>query len=58
MLATVDWLVDREGVQPELLAIRNALAHWPGGRDAGERKLRLFDDRMLGLALERLATAA
>lgn len=58
LLATVDWLIVREGVKPEPLEIRDALAYWPGGRDAGERKLRLFDDRMLGLALQRLATAA
>ncbi len=56
LLATVDWLVAREGVEPELQAVRDALAHWPGGRSAGERKLRLFDDRMLGLALERLSS--
>jgi hypothetical protein len=30
------------------------LARWPAGPDAAERKLRLFNDRLIGLALERL----
>jgi O-acetyl-ADP-ribose deacetylase (regulator of RNase III) len=57
LLATVDWLVHRQGTAPEAAALRSELARWPGGRAAGERKLRLFDERLLGLALERLARA-
>lgn len=55
LLATVDWLLSREGRRAELDDIKAGLAAWPGGAGAGERKLRIFDDRMLGLALERLA---
>ncbi len=51
LLATVDWLL-HEGRRPELEDIRDGLKNWPGG--AGDRKLRLFDDRMLKLAIERL----
>ena len=43
---------------PALDDLEAALGPWPGGPGAGERKLRLFDDRLLsllGLALERLA---
>jgi hypothetical protein len=54
LLATVDWLPAREGRHPELEEVKAALAEWPGGRDAGKRKLEIFDDRLLGLALERL----
>lgn len=54
LLATVDWLLSRERVEPSVPALRRALAAWPGGAGAGERKARIFDDRMLGLALERL----
>lgn len=55
LLATVDWLLHEEGCAPTVPALKAALAAWPGGSGAGERKLRLFDDRRLALALERLA---
>ena len=54
LLATVDWLLSREGVSPEPVAIRRALRDWKGGEDAAERKERLFDDRALSLALAQL----
>ena len=54
LLATVDWLLSRERLSPELASIKAGLKRWPGGPDAGDRKLRLFDDRMLLLAIERL----
>ncbi len=54
LLATVDWLVVREGCEPDVAAIRRALDSWPGGRAAGRRKRQLFDDRMIELALERV----
>ncbi len=54
LLATVDWLLAREGVPPTVPAVREGLRHWRGGPDAGARKDRLFDDRALSIALERL----
>jgi hypothetical protein len=57
LLSTVDWLLTREGVTPTVPALREGLRHWPGGADAAERKDRLFDDRALGIALERLNRA-
>ena len=54
LLATVDWLIQREGCEASLSGIREGLAQWPAGPDAAERKLRLFNDRLIGLALERL----
>jgi O-acetyl-ADP-ribose deacetylase (regulator of RNase III) len=54
LLATVDWLLAREGVPPTVPAVREGLRHWRGGPDAAARKDRLFDDRALGIALERL----
>ena len=56
LLATVDWLVAHEGCAPTLPAVREGLQRWPD--NAGERKQRLFDDRMLGIALERLTVTA
>ena len=55
LLATVDWLSSREGAEADVSSVRSALARWPAGRDAAERKQRLFDDRMIGVALSRLA---
>jgi O-acetyl-ADP-ribose deacetylase (regulator of RNase III) len=54
LLATVDWLMTREGCAPTPSAIRTALAAWPASKAAARRKLRLFDDRLLSLAIERL----
>ncbi|GAB4276102.1 MAG: macro domain-containing protein [Deferrisomatales bacterium] len=58
LLATVDWLVAEQHCEPSVPAIRHCLADWPGGPQARRRKERLFDERLLGLALERLSTAA
>lgn len=54
LLASVDWLLAREGVAPTVPALREGLREWRGGPDAAARKDRLFDDRALGIALERL----
>ena len=54
LLATVDWLVTHEGCGADEAAIRHALDAWPGGRTAGQRKQRLFDNRMIDLALDRV----
>jgi O-acetyl-ADP-ribose deacetylase (regulator of RNase III) len=54
LLATVDWLLQKEAAEPELSSLREGLRHWPAGADAGQRKLRIFDDRLLGLALKRI----
>lgn len=58
LLATVDWLLAREAVEPNIPALREGLSHWQGGQGAAARKARLFDDRALGIALERLTTPA
>jgi O-acetyl-ADP-ribose deacetylase (regulator of RNase III) len=55
LLATVDWLIEREGAEPTISGIRSALHKWPAGAAAAERKLRLFNDRFLKLALDQLA---
>lgn len=31
LLATVDWLINKEGVEPTIPAIREGLKHWPAG---------------------------
>jgi O-acetyl-ADP-ribose deacetylase (regulator of RNase III) len=54
LLATVDWLVNDAAVEPNVRAVRERLASWPGGKTAGERKLRLFEDRTIEIALSSL----
>lgn len=58
LLATVDWLLSEEGVEATVPAVKAGLSEWPGGKPAGQRKLALFDDRMIELALDRLAMPA
>jgi O-acetyl-ADP-ribose deacetylase (regulator of RNase III) len=57
LLATVDWLVNSAAVEPNVAAVRERLASWPGAKTAGERKLRLFEDRTIEIALSSLADA-
>jgi O-acetyl-ADP-ribose deacetylase (regulator of RNase III) len=54
LLATTDWLLHQMRVEPTVDSLRAGLTGWPGGKGAGARKLKLFNDRMLGLALSRL----
>ena len=55
LLATVDWVIAREGVSVTLSTVRAAIAAWPFDDDAARRKARLFDDRLIELALQRLS---
>jgi O-acetyl-ADP-ribose deacetylase (regulator of RNase III) len=55
LLSTIDWLLRYRKVEATNDAIRRGLSAWPGGAEAGGRKLKLFDDRLIGLALDRLA---
>ena len=53
LLATVDWLLTRENVAPNVPALREGLRHW-GKADEAARKDRLFDDQVLSISLGRL----
>ena len=55
LLATVDWLLHKDGVEPTVDAIRAGLKHWSGGRGAASRKSKLFDDDSLAIALKKLS---
>jgi O-acetyl-ADP-ribose deacetylase (regulator of RNase III) len=55
LLSTVDWLIEREHCGRSVSAIRDGLSRWPAGPGAAERKQKLFSDRLIGLALSRLA---
>ena len=55
LLATVDWLIEREKCGRSVSHILEGLNHWPAGKAAATRKKRLFDARLVGLALSTLA---
>ena len=55
-LATVDWLLHTNGVPASVPDLRDGISAWPAGSAAARRKQRIFDDRLLALALERLGS--
>ena len=55
LLATVDWLLHEDGVEPTVPAVREHLKSWSGGVGAAARKSKLFDDEALGIALQKLS---
>lgn len=54
LLSTVDWLISKQGVAPELNAIKEGLKNWPASEGSAKRKAQLFDDRAISIALDRL----
>ena len=54
LLATIDWLVNKEGVVPEVGAVREGLKNWFGGGIPAKRKTELFDERVVEIGLKRL----
>jgi hypothetical protein len=54
LLATVDWLIHRQGVKPIVGDVIAGLHRWPGGSEAADRKVKLFDARLIELALRRV----
>jgi hypothetical protein len=56
LLATVDWLIQKDGVAADRESVKTALKTWVGGDKSALRKQKLLDDRLIDLALARLAT--
>lgn len=54
LLATVDWLIYKEGINPTVADVIEGLREWPSGEEAADRKVKLFDARMVDLALKRV----
>ena len=54
LLATVDWLLNCDKVEPDVPSLRKGLHNWRGGADAAARKNRIFDDHALNIALGHL----
>lgn len=57
LLATVDWLVERENVERSTTGIVHGLRNWTGGAAASKRKLKILDERLISLALDQLEAA-
>lgn len=55
LLSTVDWLLSRESVDPTVESVRAGLNSWRHESGAA-RKSKLFDDRAIGIALDRLGS--
>ena len=54
LLATVDWLITKEGYAPTSGSIEEGIRHWPAGQRWAIRKAKLIDQRAIRIALERL----
>jgi len=46
LLATVDWLLTKEGIEPNVQAIREGLRHWSGGPDVAAALVRRTRHRL------------
>ena len=55
LLATVDWLIQEEGVDPTIAGVLEGLRNWPAGAKAAERKVRILDRRLVNVALHQLS---
>ena len=57
LLATVDWMMQHDEVSPTVDGMIEGLRNWTGGEKAGERKLKIFDERLISIALQQLENA-
>jgi O-acetyl-ADP-ribose deacetylase (regulator of RNase III) len=54
LLATVDWMMQHDLIEPTVEGVMEGLKCWAGGEAAGQRKLKIFDRRLVAIALEQL----
>ena len=55
LLATVDWLIYKEKYSASLEGVKEGIKNWPHDNSAAQRKEKIFDERLINLALERLS---
>lgn len=55
LLATIDWLMAKDRLNPDIDSIRSGIRSWANLPEAASRKDKLFDDKSLSIALNRLA---
>ncbi|OKP02747.1 type II toxin-antitoxin system antitoxin DNA ADP-ribosyl glycohydrolase DarG [Xenorhabdus eapokensis] len=56
LLATVDWLLYKEKCDSNIESVKRGLSQWKGGAKWATRKLSLFEDRHVNIAINRLAS--
>ncbi|MBD2785057.1 macro domain-containing protein [Xenorhabdus sp. DI] len=56
LLATVDWLLYKEKCDSNIESIKKGLSQWQGGAKWAARKLSLFKDHHVNIAIDRLAS--
>jgi len=54
LLATVDWLLRKEKIEPTSEAVKVGLEKWANNAEASRRKLKIFNTPVLELALKKL----
>lgn len=54
LLATCDWLISKQGIEPNVDALRQGIHNWPSKDWAAERKARIFTDQVLEVAVRHL----
>lgn len=57
LLATVDWMMQNDMIEPSVEGVMKGLKNWAGGAQAGRRKLKIFDERLVSIALNQLEEA-
>ncbi len=57
VLSTVDWLTSREKCDLNLASVKEGITQWPHGKEAAERKSRIFSDRLLNCTIKRIRDA-
>lgn len=57
LLATIDWMMQHDDIERSVNGVMNGLKNWAGGAAAGRRKLKIFDERLVSIALKQLEAA-
>ena len=57
LLGTVDWLLNQEELRRDSAGLARRFGSLAGGRDAAQRKQKLFTDEWLELAINRLTNS-
>ena len=56
VLATIDWMMQHDESELTVEGVMEGFKGWAGGEAAGQRKLKIFDRRLVAIALEQLQT--
>lgn len=54
LLATVDWVLNNTQTHPTSQSVLAVLRSWPGGQGAADRKIELFEKRIVDIAISAL----